>query len=151
MEHHPLLDCHPRPVAGLVPSALCCKWEEKGLLPNYPLLRPGDVTIHSNNDPLSFVSYNKPPSITIDCTFTNSQEQNLFIIIHRCSIQTTQWPLTTSRRTEIQETCIHRWKWYCHTRGRYNTRNEWRKHHTSPIYNWQPWFFRPSSRKLLLS
>ena len=42
--------------------------EEEGLLPSFPTLRPGDVTLHRSLDPLSSHINHKPPVTAIDCT-----------------------------------------------------------------------------------
>ena len=55
------------PHAGFIPNEQSCRWEERGLLPNYPTLRPGDETLHKTTNPLEEVLSQKPPIIALDC------------------------------------------------------------------------------------
>ena len=56
--------------ANFGPSTDCFRREEKNLLPSFPLIRPGDVTLHSNPNPLLNRSTYKPPITAIDCITT---------------------------------------------------------------------------------
>ena len=58
--------------ANFIPSKEACKLEEPDLLPSFPSLRPGDVTLHSNTDPLTNLLNYKPPLTAIDCTFIST-------------------------------------------------------------------------------
>lgn len=58
------------PYASFITNTNCCKKEEEDLLPSFPLLRPGDVTIHTTDDPLAKLCRHNHPITAIDCTTT---------------------------------------------------------------------------------
>ena len=65
------------PHANFIPSKDECKMEDEGLLPTYPSLRPGDVTLHSACNPLQNQLNFRPPITAIDITTIGHQPPSM--------------------------------------------------------------------------
>ena len=68
--HHIIMTLGP--LANFMPTRTCCKKEETDILPSFPSLRPADISIHSNNNPLTKHFRNNNPITAIYCTFTGA-------------------------------------------------------------------------------
>ena len=60
------------PLANFTPSSSCYKKEESDLLPSFPSLRPADISIHQDDNPLNRYFRKNNPITAIDCTFTGA-------------------------------------------------------------------------------
>ena len=74
--HNQLRDCiwnitsSLGPYANFIPNSTCCEMETSRLLPSFPNLRPGDITLYCTSNPLAKF-FRESFSITaIDCTTT---------------------------------------------------------------------------------
>ena len=63
------------PHANFISSKEACKMEETDLLPSFPSIRPGDITLHSNCDPLTKNLKFKFPIVAIDVTTIGNQSK----------------------------------------------------------------------------
>ena len=58
------------PFAEFIPSFDCCGSEDEKLLPSFPKLRPGYVTLYTSKNPLAKYFKEIHPVTAIDCTTT---------------------------------------------------------------------------------
>jgi len=63
------------PHANFIPTKDECKREAENLLPSYPSIRPGDVTLHSGTHPFEHQLNFKAPITAIDCTMIGPQDK----------------------------------------------------------------------------
>ena len=63
------------PHANFIPTKEECKREAENLLPSYPSIRPGDVTLHTGTHPFEHQLNFKAPITAIDCTMIGPQNK----------------------------------------------------------------------------
>jgi len=67
------------PHANFISSKEACRMEETDLLPSFPSIRPGDITLQSNSDPLAKNLNFKFPIVAIDVTTIGNQPNDTTI------------------------------------------------------------------------